>query len=254
MSTSRSTSKGDRVAVVTGAGTGIGRAASIALARDGWTVFAVGRRTEPLESLSRSTELIRPLPADVVRARDRRLIVETPLEACGRLDLLVNNAGAFGPTPIDELDEATLDRMLQVNLSAPLMLTREALSALSSPGGSIINVTSTMAHKAAPGILAYAVGKAALEHATRCLALELAPRGIRVNAVSPGPVETDVLAAAGMDEEQVAEHQRIMREAVPLGRLGQPEEIASWIVRLAAPTAAWLTGHVLDVDGGMSVA
>lgn len=246
-------SREGRVAVVTGAGGGIGGAITLALAKEGWTVFAVGRRVAPLEALAQSTENIRPLAADVTLDEDRRRIVRTSLETRGRLDLLVNNAGAFGLTPVEEMDEATLNRMLSVNLSAPLLLIGQALAALTASRGIIINVTSTMAHKPAPGILGYAAGKAALEHATRCLALELAPKGIRVLAVSPGPVETGVLAAAGLSESEAAKHRQAMREAVPLGRLGQPSEVAHWIAQLTGPNAGWITGHVLDVDGGYSV-
>jgi NAD(P)-dependent dehydrogenase (short-subunit alcohol dehydrogenase family) len=147
----------------------------------------------------------------------------------------------------------TVTRIFATNVLGPTMLVQAALPHLERSRGAVINISSTYGHKAAPLISHYAASKAALEHLTRCWALELAARGIRVNAVAPGPTETEALASFGLSRSEVEEIQRRETEMIPLGRRGVTEEIARWIVRLASPEEDWITGQVIAVDGGLSL-
>src|SRR5690606_31528826 len=135
------------------------------------------------------------------------------------------------------------------------LLARAALPHLRSARGSIVNISSTFGHKAAPALSHYAASKAALEHMTRCWALELAPMGIRVNAVAAGPTETDFLVERmGLSAAQAESVKAEERARIPLGRRGSPDEVARWIVSIASPAAGWITGQILTVDGGLNIA
>jgi NAD(P)-dependent dehydrogenase (short-subunit alcohol dehydrogenase family) len=173
-------------------------------------------------------------------------MVERTVETFGRLDLLVNNAAIYGASAQIEDDVDDWRRQLEVNLHAPWLLCRLAYPHLRESGsGVVVNVLSTLGHRAMAGLSAYCTSKAALDMLGRCLALEWAPDGIRVNSVSPGVVDTPIHepgAAASM------------AEAHPLGRIGQPEEVARAIAFLASTNSAWTTGANLDVDGGIRLA
>jgi NAD(P)-dependent dehydrogenase (short-subunit alcohol dehydrogenase family) len=143
--------------------------------------------------------------------------------------------------------------LFATNILGPTLLSRAALPSLKATQGSIVNISSTFGHKASPMISHYAASKAALEHLTRCWALELAPFGIRVNAVAPGPTETDILERSGMSADAVDQIKKEEALRIPLGRRGDPEEVASWIVKLAEPEASWMTGQVISVDGGLGI-
>jgi len=167
----------------------------------------------------------------------------------------VNNAGAGAILP---LADATADRILKifaVNVLGPSLLAAAALPHLARTNGTIINVSSTFGHKPAAGLSHYASSKAALEHLTRCWALELAPHGVRVNAVAAGPTESGALTGMmGLSPEQAAAIQEQEREQIPLKRRGNPDDVARWIVSLADPASAWVTGQVIAVDGGLGLA
>ncbi|MCZ7417253.1 SDR family NAD(P)-dependent oxidoreductase [Streptomyces sp. WMMC897] len=141
-----------------------------------------------------------------------------------------------------------------VNVTAPGLLAGAALPHLAASDGAVVNVSSTFGHRPAPGAGYYGASKAALESLTRSWALELATEGVRVNAVAPGPTESEALTASGLPGEAVAEITAREAERVPLGRRGEPGDVAAWIVRLAGPEAGWLTGQVLTVDGGLELA
>jgi NAD(P)-dependent dehydrogenase (short-subunit alcohol dehydrogenase family) len=147
-----------------------------------------------------------------------------------------------------------MQKMLVTNVIGPSLLIRESIPALAQTQGTIINVSSTNGHKAVAGVTAYAASKAALEHLTKCLALELAAQGIRVNGVAPGPTETDILSKSGLTSEMIQQSNEAVLQAIPLGRRGRAKEVADWIVKLADPSASWLTGVIIDVDGGLSAA
>lgn len=243
----------DRVVVITGGGTGIGRAAAIQFARGGAWVVVVGRRREPLEETASASERIVPVAADLLREPDLERVVQTANGRWGRIDVLVNNAGTFIHTPLEESDRERVTSLFATNVVAASLMSRAALPYLKETQGCLVNVSSTFGHKAAPRISHYAASKAALEHLTRCWALELAPHRIRVNAVAPGPTETDILERSGLTAAVIAQIKSDEAAQVPLKRRGTAEEVASWIVNLADPGASWVTGQIIAVDGGLNV-
>ncbi|MFG2061246.1 SDR family NAD(P)-dependent oxidoreductase [Micromonospora sp. NPDC048871] len=239
-----------RVVVVTGAGTGIGRATARGFSADGAQVLAVGRRSAPLADTATGHPLITPLAVDVTAADAPRRVIDAALDRYGRLDVLVNNAGIAAAGPLAELDEAATHAQFATNLLAPARLTHAALGALAASRGVIVNVTTAVGQRAWPGASMYAAGKAALDSLTRSWAVELAPRGIRVVAVAPGAIDTPIGEHQGLSPQQRAALRRWQIDRTPLGRLGTPEEVAWAIGRLCEPAAGFLTGVVLPVDGG----
>ncbi|GEC05018.1 ketoreductase [Streptomyces spinoverrucosus] len=242
-----------RVAIVTGAGSGIGRATAVALAKSGARVLGVGRRKEALEDTARAHSDIAILPLDICEEDAAATVVATAVERWGRLDLLVNNAGATAVMPLAETDRSVITRLFDLNVTAPSMLAHAALPHLRNSSGSIVNVSSTYGHRPLAGAAHYAATKSALEQLTRSWALELAPEGVRVNAIAPGPTETDVLSAAGLPETAVDELRAQERERIPTNRLGDPKDVADWILRVADPQAPHITGQVLTIDGGLEL-
>jgi NAD(P)-dependent dehydrogenase (short-subunit alcohol dehydrogenase family) len=242
----------DRTAIVTGAGSGIGAATARLLGSRGMTVALVGRRRETLEEVGAEIDTgpgsALVVPEDLADAAAPGRIVEEALERTGRIDVIVNNAGHLRLTPVEDVSAEELDAHFAVNLRAPYLLVRAALPALkASPSAVVVNVSSAAAAMYRPRQPVYAMTKAGLEHLTKNLAAELAPHGIRVNCIRPGPVDTPIHSTAVADPE--ARLQELGR-LVPLGRVGQPEEIAAWIGHLVDPDARWVTGSVFVVDGG----
>ncbi|WP_229400116.1 SDR family NAD(P)-dependent oxidoreductase [Micromonospora okii] len=243
-----------RVILVTGAGTGIGRATARAFSADGAHVLAVGRRTGPLTETAAGHPLITPLAADVTAADAPGRLVDAALERYGRLDVLVNNAGIAGGGRLTEWDEAAARRQLDTNLLAPVRLAHAAVDALAVTGGTIVNVTTSVGQRAWPGSAVYAAGKAALDSLTRSWAVELAPRGVRVVAVAPGAIDTPIDEHQGLSPQQRAAVRRWQLARTPLGRIGRPEDVAWAIRQLCDPAAGFVTGVVLPVDGAAVVA
>lgn len=243
----------ERVVIITGGGTGIGRATAIQFAGAGARVVIAGRRAAPLEETASVSDRIVPVPADLLLEADLERVIQTAIQRWGRIDVLVNNAGSFVQRPLAEIDQQTVAALFATNVLAPSLLSRAALPALKASQGSIVNISSTFGHKAAPTISHYAASKAALEHLTRCWALELAPYRIRVNAVAPGPTETEILTSSGLPAAVIEQIKREESERIPLGRRGTCEDVAAWIVSLSNPAAAWVTGQIVAVDGGLGV-
>ncbi len=249
----RNTGVTDRVAIVTGAGSGIGRATAIAMARAGTRVLGVGRRHEALQATAAHHPGIATHPADL-RAPDAPAeVVRAAMQRWGRIDVLVNNAGATGMMPLAETDADRIAALFALNVTAPSLLAAAALPHLRGRGGTIVNVSSTYGHRPLPGAAHYAASKAAIEQLTRCWALELASEGVRVNAVAPGPTESEALSAAGLTEADAARIKEAEAARIPLGRRGEPDEVAQWVLRLADPGTTWLTGQVLTLDGGLEL-
>jgi NAD(P)-dependent dehydrogenase (short-subunit alcohol dehydrogenase family) len=240
-----------RVAIVTGASSGIGEATARLLAEQGLDVVLVARRRKRIDAIAREIEAggvhALSLPADLARAEAPREIVESVVAQRGRLDVIVNNAASFRLNPVEEVAMAEFDDHLAVNLRAPYFLVQAALPALrASSAPVVVNVSSAAAVMYRRGQTVYGLTKAGIEHMTMNLAAELAPDGIRVACVRPGPVATEIHLAVADPEARVRELARL----VPLGRVGQPEEIARWIGHLVDEEAAWVTGIVIGVDGG----
>jgi NAD(P)-dependent dehydrogenase (short-subunit alcohol dehydrogenase family) len=165
----------------------------------------------------------------------------------------LNNAGATAIMPLAEIIGTGVAELFALNVTAPSLLARAALPYLREVHGSIVNVSSTFGHRPLPGGSHYAASKSAIEMLTQSWALELAEQNVRVNAVAPGPTESEALAASGLPEEAVDKIKQDETARIPLGRRGKPEDIADWIVHLADPASTWLTGQILTVDGGLEL-
>lgn len=242
------------VVLITGALTGIGRATAQAFARTGASVVISGRHEDAgqafaaeLRCLGGEAEFVQ---ADVRHEDEVRKLVDQTIERFGRLDVAVNNAGTEGhPGPVTEQTAETYAAAFDTNVLGTVLSMKHELRAMSAQRrGSIVNISSTMGHKAAPGASIYTASKHAVEGLTKAAALEGAEFGIRVNAVAPGPTETGMLKRfTGTDDRKAG-----MIAGVPLKRAGAPQEIADAILFLASDQASFLTGQILSVDGGKS--
>jgi NAD(P)-dependent dehydrogenase (short-subunit alcohol dehydrogenase family) len=244
----------DHVVVVTGAGTGIGRATARQFAAAGARVVAVGRRPGPLAETAHGFDGIEPLTADITAEGAAPEIVRAVTGTHGRLDVLVNNAGIVRGGALGTLTRDLMEPQLATNVVAPALLAQAALPALERSRGVIVNVSTSVGQRAWPGNGLYAATKAALEVLTRSWAVELAPRGIRVVAVAPGAVDTPIGKHQGLPPERRAALREWQAAHTPLGRIGRPEEVAWAITQLASARASFVTGVVLPVDGGAVVA
>ena len=243
-----------RVALVTGATSGIGRATALRFASEGARVALVGRDTEALaetarEARGRGAEALE-VRADVMVETDARRAVAETVEKFGGLDVLVNAAGIISNGTVENTPLADWDAMMNVNLRAVFHLMQLAAPHLERLPGNVVNVSSVTGLRAFPGVLAYCVSKAGVDQLTRCAALELAPKGVRVNAVNPGVVRTEIHRRGGMTEEAYAAFLERSKQTHPLGRVGEPEEVAELICFLASERAAWITGATYSIDGG----
>lgn len=244
----------DKVAIVTGGGAGIGLAVAQTLAASGAKVVITGRCLAAIEAAAATRPGIEGFVADAGSAAAAEPTVAKAIERWGQLDILVNNAGAGQPEPLADASLERIESVYRTNVFGPTLLAKAALPYLRATKGSIVNLSSTLARKPIAGFSAYAASKAALEHLTRIWALELAPHGIRVNAVAAGPVETDFLRERmGFSDDEIAAIKAKEIEMIPLHRRGVPHDVARWVVALAAPDADWITGQILGVDGGFSL-
>jgi len=243
-----------RIALVTGASSGIGRATAIAMAESGARAALVGRNVEELQQVVRHItegggEAISFI-ADLAVADDRKRVVAETVALYGGLDILVNCAGIIAGGTIENTSLEDWRRMFNINLDAVFEMMQLGVPHLEKSRGNIVNVSSVTGLRAFPGVLAYCVSKAGVDQLTRCGALELAPKGIRVNAVNPGVTVTNLHRRSGMDEGKYAAFLQHSVTTHPLGRVGTPEDVANLIVFLASDKAAWITGVTCSVDGG----
>jgi NAD(P)-dependent dehydrogenase (short-subunit alcohol dehydrogenase family) len=243
-----------RAALVTGATSGIGRATALRFAREGARLALVGRDAATLGAVAAEVraggaEAVE-VQADVTVEAHARRAVETAAEALGGLDVLVNAAGIIANGTVETTPLSDWDEMMNVNLRSVFHLMQLAAPHLERRPGNVVNVSSVTGLRAFPGVLAYCVSKAGVDQLTRCAALELAPKGVRVNAVNPGVVVTQVHRRGGMSEEKYADFLEHSKTTHPLGRVGAAEEVAELILFLASDRASWITGATYSIDGG----
>lgn len=247
----------NKVVLVTGATSGIGRATALRFAAAGADLAAVGRNPETLARLAGELESgpgrTLTLQADLSLEADLDRVVSMTVEHFGGIDVLVNAAGHISSGTIETSAVAAWDAMLNINLRAVFLLMQRATPSLIERGGNVVNVSSVTGLRAFPGVLAYCVSKAGLDQLTRCAALELAAKGVRVNAVNPGVVVTEIHRRGGMNDEQYAAFLEHSKDTHPLGRVGEAREVAELISFLASPRASWITGATYSIDGGRAL-
>jgi len=240
--------------IVTGATSGIGRATAEAFGRDGGSLLLVGRQEAVLAEVAASVRAAggqaSTCPADLTAADAPERVVTAALAAFGHIDVLVNAAGVIASGALEATTDEIWDTMMAVNLRAPFRLMRAAAPHLTARKGAVVNVSSVNGLRSFPNVLAYCVSKAGVDHLTRCAAIEMAPAGVRVNAVNPGVTVTNLHRRSGMGEPQYAAFLERSKETHPLGRPGQPDEIAALILFLASDRAGWMTGETIPIDGG----
>lgn len=244
----------NKTVLVTGATSGIGKATALQFGGAGARVAAVGRQRPALLELKKKIEdtggRCLAIEADLSIAEEIETLVSRAVGQFGGIDVLVNAAGHLSSGTIENTSEAAWDGMLDINLRTVFLLMQKTLPFIIERRGNIVNVSSVTGLRAFPGVLAYCVSKAGLDQLTRCAALELAAKGVRVNAVNPGVVVTEIHKRGGMSDEQYAAFLEHSRDTHPLGRVGDAREIAELIFFLASERASWITGATYSIDGG----
>jgi meso-butanediol dehydrogenase/(S,S)-butanediol dehydrogenase/diacetyl reductase len=246
---------GGSVVIVTGAGSGIGAATARHLGSAGASVVLVGRRPETLESVAGAVVSgggqAFCVQADLALPASPRRITDACLERFGRIDGLVNNAAVVRHMPLSEWEVSGFDEHVATNVRAPFFLIQAALPALlTSPIRSVVNISSSSGTLRRTGQSVYGMTKCALDYLTQTLAGELAGRGVRVNGIAPGPIDTPIHATWATD---LAEAYRWLQDQVPLGRIGSADEVACWIALLLSPVSSFMTGAVIPLDGGQVI-
>lgn len=243
----------DRVAVVTGASKGIGAEIARALAAEGAAV--VVNYASSKEGADRVvSDIVKKggkaiaVQGDVAKASDVKRVFAETKKAFGRLDVLVNNAGVYQFAPLEEITEEQFHRQFNTNVLGLILASQEAAKNFTGDGGNIINISSIVSRLTPPATAVYSATKGAVDAVTRVLAKELGPKRIRVNAINPGVVETEGTHAIGVIG---SDFQKQYETQTPLGRIGQPEDIAPLAVFLASPDSGWLTGETLSASGGL---
>ena len=244
----------DKKVIVTGASSGIGRAVAKRFLDEGASVALVGRRKGALDEVTpRDNKKAFVVAADLSDEKQSERCIAQGVEMMGGLDVLVNAAGILKGGRIEDTTTELWDEMMNINLRSVFYLMKLAVPHLKRSQGNIVNVSSVTGPRSFPGVLAYCVSKAAVDQLTHCAALELAANGIRVNAVNPGVVVTELHRAGGMNEEAYAAFLEHSKTTHPLGRAGQPEEVADLIYFLASDRASWITGATVSIDGGRAL-
>lgn len=246
-----------KTALITGGGTGIGRGCALLFAREGARVAVAGRRAEPLSALA--AEIYNAggealaVQCDVTDVDQAERAVRLTVDRFGRLDVVVNSAGALAIGTAEETSEAHWDRMIAVNLKGTFLVSRAALAELrKSGGGSIINIGSVLSLVGMKQRAAYAASKGGVTQLSKAMALDHAHEGIRVNCICPAIVETELIRELFAQHTDPEALRRKRIEQIPLGRLGRPEDVAQMALFLASEESSWLTGAALPLDGGLT--
>jgi NAD(P)-dependent dehydrogenase (short-subunit alcohol dehydrogenase family) len=246
-----------KVVMVTGSTSGIGHAVAAKFAEAGARVVALGRDQSALSEVKGEIEKAGAdaltIATDVTNESEVRHALDEAINKFAGLDVLVNAAGHISTGTIEDTSLTAWDAMMNVNLRAVFHLMQMATPHLIKSKGNIVNVSSVTGLRSFPGVLAYCVSKAAVDQLTRCSALELAPRGVRVNAVNPGVVVTEIHKRGGMKTEEYERFLEHSKTTHPLGRVGDPNEIAELVLYLASEKAAWITGATYSIDGGRAL-
>lgn len=242
----------NKVAVITGANSGIGFATAKLFLENGAKVVLAGRRAGALaEATKELTGDFTTFVGDVSNEEDNIRLIKTATAAYGKIDILYLNAGVATVAPTTDITAAHYNNVFDVNVKAPILTVKEALPEMND-GGSILFTTSIVSQKGFDGFGVYSASKGALRSFTRVLTSEVKTRGIRVNSIAPGPIETPIYGKMGLPGEVVEELGKGFAQAVPLGRFGKPEEIAATALFLASDAAAFINGVEIEVDGGLS--
>jgi NAD(P)-dependent dehydrogenase (short-subunit alcohol dehydrogenase family) len=249
-----------KVAIITGASSGIGAVTAEHLAKCGAFVAVGGRNVTNLQETRQkclaaglSEDQVLLVSGDVSKEEDAQKIVNDTLKHFGKIDILVNNAGIWIPGAGLEQRLEDFDKMMNVNVRSVIRLCQICAPHLAKTKGAIVNVSSVAAYLALPEATFYCLTKAALDQWTRCLALELAPKGVRVNSVNPGVVVTDLFNRSGMTPEQIEDFLNRAKITHPLGRAGEPKDVAQAVAFLAGDESSFISGHHLRVDGAHSI-
>ena len=242
----------DKVFIVTGASSGIGKATALMAIERGAKVAVVARREKELRALYSkcNNESVEVIPTDLTKEEGRKRVIDQTIKRFGGIDVLVNAAGIIGSGTIENTTLEFWDNMMDLNLRSLFRLVQLALPSIIERKGNIVNVSSVTGVRAFPNVLAYCVSKAGVDQLTHCAALELGPKGVRINAVDPGVVLTNLHRNSGMQEDAYQKFLEHSKTTHPIGRIGKPEEVAELILFLASDRAGWITGGSFNIDGG----
>ncbi|WP_299253302.1 glucose 1-dehydrogenase [uncultured Aquimarina sp.] len=242
----------NKVAVITGANSGIGLATAKLYLKEGAKVVVSGRRQEALDQVAKELEGdFITVKADVAKVEDNKHLIQEATSKYGKIDILFLNAGIAPPTPTTDITEEHYNHIFDINVKGPIIATKEALPHIND-GGTILFTNSIVHQKGFDGLGIYSASKGALRAYQRVLTSEVKSRGIRVNAIAPGPIDTPIYGKMGLPEDVVEEMGKGFAQQVPLGRFGTSEEIAKSALFLASDDASYINGIELEVDGGLS--
>jgi len=246
-----------KVALITGGGTGIGRAIALAFAREGASVAVAGRRLEKLREVISEIQKAGgaglAMECDVTRALDVERAVKGTVERFGRLNVLVNNAGTLHVSTVEGISEEEWDRMMTVNLKGPFLMSRAVLPEFRKcGGGTIVNIGSVLGLVAVKDRAAYCASKGGVTMLTKAMAIDHAEEKIRVNCICPSIVETELVKGVFNETEQGQALRKARIATIPLGRIGRPADVAEMAVFLTSEESSWLTGAAIPLDGGLT--